>query len=345
LVVSTTHPTLLAQLTAERRWTHEDAVREFARTAAAPPLGQHLTISASQWRRWLAGSTPLPRPANARVLECLFARPVEELFAPPPSAGTRGGNATHDPCDTSSTLVEETVLGSARDCANFITRVEQSSVGPITLEQFHADVRRLALTYPNRPVFPSFVEIAELRDRAFDLLEGHQPPSQIRDLYLITGQLCAMLAMASLDLGWASAADTQARTAWLCADLEGDNALRVWVRGMQARTAYWDNRPTDAVRLAEAGRQYLPKAGTALVQLAVVEARALGRLHDRPGVEAALGRAESARDAVNAPDDPGGLFSFPEARQVYYGATARVWLGHDWVSPRNLERSLMREAV
>jgi hypothetical protein len=47
-------------------------------------------------------------------------------------------------------------------------------------------------------------------------------------------------------------------------------------------------------------------------------------------VSAAIGRAADARNAVVAPDDPGGLFSFPEARQLYYAATARVWLGEDY---------------
>ncbi|MDQ1290166.1 MAG: hypothetical protein QG622_3732 [Actinomycetota bacterium] len=33
---------------------------------------------------------------------------------------------------------------------------------------------------------------------------------------------------------------------------------------------------------------------------------------------------------MTAPDDPAGLFSFTEARQLYYSATARVWLGDDY---------------
>jgi hypothetical protein len=291
-------------------------------------MGLRLTVSLTQWRRWLAGNEALPRPANARVLERMFGRPVQELFASPASL------VALDPLPADRAeapeVLEDLVMDAANDSARFLSRVERTNLGPNTLEQFESDIRRLATKYPHRAVFPSFTEITELRDRAFDLLEGRQPPRQTRELYLVAGQLCAMLAMASLDLGWSTAAETQARTAWLCADLAGHNALRAWVRGMQARVAYWDDRPADAAHLAADGFRYTPERGTAHVQLAVVQARALGRLRDSTGVDAAIGRAVEARDAVTAPDDPGGLFSFPLPRQIYYGATARVWLGDDY---------------
>lgn len=143
----------------------------------------------------------------------------------------------------------------------------------------------------------------------------------------MAGALCGVLANASFDLGWLAAAETQARTAFLCAELAGSNGLRVWVRGTQSLVAYWDERPRAAVDLAADGWRYVPETGTARVRLASIEARAHARLRDQSATENVLARAQQARDEVRAPDDPGGVFAFPLAKQSYCAATARLWLG------------------
>jgi hypothetical protein len=216
---------------------------------------------------------------------------------------------------------------AASESARFGQFAEQSNVGPHTLEQFRADLVRIVTIYPNRPVYPLFVELRALRNRAFELLEGRQHPEQTRELYLVAGALCGVLANASFDLGWLPAAETQARTAFLCAELAGNNALRAWIRGTQSLVAYWDERPRAAVELAADGWRYVPETGTARVRLASIEARAHARLRDQRAAENALARAEQARDEVRGADDPGGMLAFPLAKQSYYAATARLWLG------------------
>lgn len=139
--------------------------------------------------------------------------------------------------------------------------------------------------------------------------------------------LCGVLANASFDLGWLQAAETQARTAFLCAELAGNNALRAWVRGTQSLVAYWDERPRAAVELAADGWRYVPETGTARVRLAAIEARAHARLRDQRATENALARAVQARDEIRGADDPGGMLAFPVAKQSFYTATARLWLG------------------
>ncbi len=91
--------------------------------------------------------------------------------------------------------------------------------------------------------------------------------------------------------------------------------------------AYWDGRLRTAVELAADGWRYLPETGTARVRLAAIEARAHGRLRDQRAAEDALARAERARDEVLGEDDPGGMLAFPIAKQTWYAATARLWLG------------------
>ncbi|MGH4014892.1 MAG: hypothetical protein ACRDSL_13430 [Pseudonocardiaceae bacterium] len=65
-----------------------------------------------------------------------------------------------------------------------------------------------------------------LRTAHFGLLEGRQRPEQTRDLYLIAGITCGLMAKASHDLGAAHDAMTQARTGYACADNAGHNGLR-----------------------------------------------------------------------------------------------------------------------
>lgn len=222
---------------------------------------------------------------------------------------------------------DEEISMAADEAARIAQFAEQTNVGPHTLEQFQADIRRIVTQYPNRPVYPLFVELRTLRSRAFEKLEGRQFPTQTKDLYLITGVLCGVLANASFDLGRLDAAETQARTAFLCAELSGCNWLRAWIRGTQALIAYWDDRPLVAVQLAEDGRQYVPELGTASVRLEAIAARAYGRMRDARGVDTALGIAADARAAVVADDDPGGMMAFPEGKQSYTAASARLWLG------------------
>jgi len=325
--------TRLEQLVRQLRRTRAEFQKEF--TSISDQLGERLPVSTRQVGRWMAGDLDgLPHPAACRVLEQMLGESVERLFGPPESA-TRAEIVRAEqpePVSVDSEVAENVVrrrevMMAAAESARFGQFAEQSNVGPHTLEQFRADLVRIAMTYPNRPVYPLFVELRALRNRAFELLEGRQYPTQSRELYLMAGALCGVLANASFDLGWLAAAETQARTAFLCAELAGSNGLRAWVRGTQSLVAYWDERPRAAVELAADGWRYVPETGTARVRLASIEARAHARLRDQSATENVLARAQQARDEVRAPDDPGGVFAFPLAKQSYCAATARLWLG------------------
>lgn len=335
--------TRLEQLVRQLRRTKVEFRHDFERASAQ--LGGKLTVSERQVGRWLAGNLDgLPHPAACRVLEQMLDESAERLFGPAdPAAHVEvTTTAVRAPVPAvgqpmENLAVQKEVAMAAAESARFGQFAEQSNVGPHTLEQFRADLTRIVTTYPNRPVYPTFVELRGLRNRAFELLEGRQHPEQGRELYLLAGALCGVLANASFDLGWLQAAETQARTAFLCAELAGNNALRAWVRGTQSLIAYWDDRPRSAVELAADGWRYVPEAGTARVRLAAIEARAHARLRDHRAAEDALARAEQAREEVQGEDDPGGMLAFPVAKQTFYAATARLWLGGQ-VNHTNAER-------
>ncbi|HEY6425337.1 MAG TPA: hypothetical protein VIY28_19265 [Pseudonocardiaceae bacterium] len=338
--------TRLEQLVRQLRRTKAEFRDDFARTSAQ--LGSKLTVSERHAGRWMAGNLDgLPHPAACRVLEQMFGESAERLFgSAEPAARVEITTPVLEPAPISgepfeSLAVQKEVAMAAAESARFGQFAEQSNVGPHTLEQFRADLARIVTSYPNRPIYPLFVELCALRNRAFELLEGRQHPEQGRELYLVAGVLCGVLANASFDLGWLQAAETQARTAFLCAELAGNNALRAWVRGTQSLVAYWDDRPRVAVELAADGWRYVPETGTARVRLAAIEARAHARLRDQRATEDALARTDHARDDVRGEDDPGGMLAFPVAKQHYCAATARLWLGGH-ANYRDAERDAAR---
>ncbi|WP_370021743.1 XRE family transcriptional regulator [Planotetraspora sp. GP83] len=295
---------------------------------------------ARSWREWEATAIPdrdyqdlLCRLFSTGPVQLGFGNDYSPQLAVLPEARTLapiGDERSNDTADGNQQLIgRDLVMAAARDSADWIQRAEQTNVGPHTLDQFRSDIQRIVTLYPNRPVGPTFAEVLHLRNRAFELIEGRQHPDQTRDLYLITGVLCGILANASFDLGYLAEAETQARTAWLCADLADNNWLRSWTRGTQSLIAYWDDRPSDAVALARSAWDYTPESGTPQVRLAALEARAHARLRDASAAEDALRRADHAREAVTGDDEIGGMLVFPHAKQSFYAATCHLWLGGD----------------
>jgi hypothetical protein len=319
--------TRLEQVVGQRRWTIREFCEDFS--TASRKLDRQVTVSPRQASRWMSGRVgKLPYPSSCRVLEYMFKEPAERLFGPPHDLPHRSATVSqpgeHE--DIASTIERDIAL-AADESARFGQFVEQSNIGPHALEQLRADLARISETYPHRPLYPTFIDLRNLRDRVFTTLEGRQPPALARELYLAASVLCGMLANASFDLGWLAAAETQARTAFLCAEFAGHNGLRAWIRGTQSLIAYWEDRNRDAVELARDGRRYPAETGTAQVRLAAIEGRAHGRLRDKRAAEQAFCRAQKAREQIVDADQPGGILEFPTAKQALYAATMRLWLG------------------
>ncbi|MGH8903705.1 MAG: hypothetical protein ACRDYA_19040, partial [Egibacteraceae bacterium] len=224
---------------------------------------------------------------------------------------------------------ERQVAMTARKALRFSATVEGSNIGPETLDQLRDEATRLARAYLIQPVTTLLSDLVEVQDVAFRLLEGRQRPDQTRDLYLLAGVMCGLVAEASLGLGDPHNALTQARTAYVCADNAGHDGLRAWVRGFQSMTAYWAGWPHEALRYAQLGNDAAARAtGTAAVYLPALEARAHAALGNGGESQTAVERAHSAREraALDELDEFGGQLTFSLPRQLYYIADATVWL-------------------
>ncbi|MEC4019703.1 hypothetical protein [Streptomyces sp. H27-D2] len=337
-----TNLTLFQLLINERGWQdyeaflrrYVEAARELADLEGPTGL-RTAAIEKRQFLRWAHGEMKtLPRTEARRILTYLFRPvPLDKLFAAASRTAAPTNLAAGDPAEYEAGaqieyVAEDVVMAAANESASFVARAEVSNVGPHTMEQLEVDIRRIVTTYPNRPVGPLFQEVRDLRNRSFELLEGRQPPQLTRDLYVAAGVLCGILANASFDLGKYDAAETQARTAFMCGELAGHNGLRAWVRGLQALITYWDGRPDDSVRLAEAGSRFMPEQGTAHIRLMSIKARAHGQLNQPADALAALLEADTMREQLGAGDDlPGGMMAFPVEKQLFYASSTHLWLG------------------
>ncbi|MEV0963706.1 hypothetical protein AB0J25_14120 [Streptomyces sp. NPDC049910] len=332
-------PTLFQILINQRGWQdyevfrkrYEQAAKQLAELEGPRSLAT-ATIEKRQFFRYAHGEVRNPQTVARRILEFMFPGiPAAHLLGPVPSrSGTspqQHAGEDRIAVEPSEYGLEDVVLAAANESAQFAAKAESSNVGPHTLEQLEADIRRILHSYPSRPIGPLFREVRSLRDRAFELLEGRQPPRYTRDLYVGAGVLCGVLANASFDLGRYDAAETQARTAFLLGELAGHNGLRSWVRGLQALIAYWDGRPADAVRLADSGTVFTPECGTAQIRLESIKARAYGQLNRGNEALAALQAADRLREGLAADDDvPGGMMAFPVEKQLFYASSTHLWL-------------------
>ncbi|WP_240980637.1 MULTISPECIES: XRE family transcriptional regulator [unclassified Streptomyces] len=325
-------------------WTLQEAADRFTQ-ASSDRAGQVVAADASlvgKWEKWPGPSSRRPTLAVLLAMSDAFACRVEDLLdlddrRALPDADLRMLSQPL-PAPVSSPVVlapateareptgSELVRLAADESATWAQWAESSNVGDIALEQLMADTRALAADYLTSDPIPLFIRTRAQRDRVFTLLEGHQYPRQSADLYMAAGYLCGLLAWMSSDLGHLRDADTQGRTAWLCAELSGHNDLRAWVLSTRSKVAFWDGRLRDAINYARRGATCRP-SGTVSVLLACQEADAWSQLGAEDESQAALARANEARDTLSGEDDIGGIFSCAPARQENYAAAVQLRVG------------------
>jgi transcriptional regulator with XRE-family HTH domain len=297
-----------------------------ADTAAMPePDRAVLAALASRPDRPLPrpGRHPVPQPVPQPVL-----RPVPQPLpaaAPDPPPG-RPAEARF-------------MARAAAEAADFGEWAEASSVGPITLEQLHQDVRTISRDYLTQPPYPLLLRALHHRRRVFRLLEGRLRPAHARELYLLAGRLCGLVAWMVSDLGYPAEAGTHARTAWLCADVADHPPLRGWVRATQSKLAYWDGRPRTSAQLAEDGlRHGVQDSGRVL--LAGLAARGWARNGDADRARMALTVVTAERAKLATADEVGGVWSCSEAQQHYLAGTTQLWLRDPDAAAREADRAV-----
>ncbi|MEV0220324.1 XRE family transcriptional regulator [Streptomyces sp. NPDC050704] len=327
-------------------WTLQETADRINQVSTQRP-GEAVAADASlvgKWEKWPGPSSRRPTLPVLLAMTDVFACRVEDLLdlddrRALPEGDLRMLNRPgavpypeDDPAPAPSTNPSAASTGTelvslaADESASWAQWAETSNVGDIAIEQLMADTRVLASEYLTSDPVRLFGRTRSLRDRVFALLDGRQYQQQSVDLYAVAGYLCGLLAWMSSDFGQLRAADTQGRTAWLCAELAGRDDLRAWVLSTCSKIAFWDGRLRDAVNHARRGASCRP-SGTVTVLLACQEADAWSQLGAQDEALAALACAERARDTVTGDDDVGGIFSCRPARQGNYAAAVQLRLG------------------
>ncbi len=194
--------------------------------------------------------------------------------------------------------------------AAYRSRAEESNVGDLTVEQLHADILRITQNYLRTPTKPLFVRGRAIRDRAFRLLTGRQPPHQSRDLYAAAGWALTLLAWIAVDLGRPDVAESHTRTAWACAEAADRDDLRAWVRATQHTAAFWQDDFVRAASYAQDGLQYA--RGSSTLFLASVTAVDLARSGRHAEAREALTIAKRTTVRTDVPELGGPFLCTPE---------------------------------
>jgi len=298
---------LLRRLLVERHWQRypafraqfEGAARHLARGTGQQRLAR-LTVSPRQFDRWVYGEiVSLPRDDACQVLEHLLGRPATELFTtaatstqPQPQPQPQPRPPAAGP-DKAAGQVEDLVLAAAAESREHADRLAVAGVDAVAVDRLRDQVIALAGEFALRAPGAVVPRAQHLRRLTCQLLDRTPRPAQARELYLVAGAACGLLASASFDLGYRDAAEAHADAVWTYGGLIGHAGVQAWARGMQALLANWAGRPLLAQQLSADGLRLAPRGG-ARVRLHAIEARAWSHLGDRARTDVAVSAGLSA---------------------------------------------------
>jgi len=343
---------VLRRLLVERHWQRyatfrarfEDAAQQVAGETGQPRLAR-LTVSPRQFDRWMYGEiVSLPRDEARQVLEHLLGRPVHELFAtaatptqPRETSGPSVAAAGTEPDE-----VEDLVVAAAAEAREHADRLAVAGVDAVAVDRLRDQVIALAGEFAVQAPAAVVPRARHLRRLACQLLDRTPRPAQARELYLVAGPACGLLASASFDLGYRDAAAAHADAVWTYGGLIGHTGVQARARGMQALLANWSGRPLQAQQLAAEGLRLAPDGG-ARVRLHGIEARAWAHLGDRGRTDAAVSAGLSAlgdegEDELH--EQLGGEFGFGAARPAWCVSSAYVQLGDGPAAAHHAARAI-----
>ncbi|MGA2830487.1 MAG: hypothetical protein ABSF03_30745 [Streptosporangiaceae bacterium] len=219
--------------------------------------------------------------------------------------------------------VEREVLMAAHEGSEHAERAERRDVGPATMEQLRADVRRLSTELITGETLASFLEMRRVRARIFRVLDQQLWPRDQADLYFLLGCLADLMAAAASELGYPQAAEELIRSGWAYASAIDHHPLMAHLRLQLANIVYWYNQPQQARDLAEDGLRYLSE-GPNGAYLHVRYAAAAAQLGDADGAYRAISQGRDAREREHTDDvvEMGGEFASSRASHMRNIGTA-----------------------
>ncbi|MEQ4299952.1 hypothetical protein ABNF97_00945 [Plantactinospora sp. B6F1] len=301
-MVTALHPTLLSRLVREGRWTIEETCAAFERTARE--LGEDVTLSIRQLRRWMDGKVGRPRQAAQRVAEAFWGYPFETLVGPVEAMSQALAAPAQDRLlsrsvshltrgDLEDSVVDRRAFFSASLAvgagAAFPASLLASGYGAMTAGDWLAVAFEYGHAYPTRSKSQLLVELGHDLAALLRVIESAPDGPRRADLCEAAGRLAGILGMACTDAGH----PREARHAWLLgrryAHASGSAELCLWTRGQEAIAGFYASRPPavilsltdEALATIEGGEGGNRSVGHGL--LLAARAQALALLGDKLG--------------------------------------------------------------
>ncbi|MGH8876246.1 MAG: helix-turn-helix domain-containing protein [Stackebrandtia sp.] len=322
------------------QWTGATArALRLAARMSVRAFAAHLGVNERTVSKWDSGGVDLvPTPATQEILDtalAMFPADVRQRFDALVDARETPKRVVPSSADA-SILSTQLVRADVRAISQFARNFTTGMANTATMDFIEGEIHRLAVDYLALSTVDIFADLQGLRRTVFDLLDHNRYPAQQRRLLLYGARLCGLYSHVLMDTGFYRPAATVAATAWECATAADHPNTRAWVRGIQSLIAYWDNDHRAAADLAAAGTR-LASSGSATVRLPGLHARAAAALGNTRTATLALSTAATARDLYRPdPDDVGGLFDFPEAKQATYAGTTLLALA----SPSHINKAI-----
>ncbi|MCM6775842.1 hypothetical protein NDR87_17630 [Nocardia sp. CDC159] len=337
-----------------RPWTGFEAVAlQEAMRKSVREFAAHLGVEMTTVANWRAGlSAVTPRPLTQELLDTLLVQvgsQVRERFEQILAEGEQALGSRRMPPRRTTPAAPPTpasghdpaLLNRLDDARAQVDRtLAACTIGPAMVELMEERAAGRVLTYTRTPparvlatVLPDVLEVQAISTR-------RQPAAIQSRLSEVTAVLGLLIADALMKLGQIERANFWYGTARMAADDTGNRRLRARVRAQHAMLPYYYGSAEHAVTLARAAQAQLPEiADDATALAAAAEARALARLGDVEGAEAAMTRART-RAAELGDTTSDEAFRFGEKRLLLYLSGTLTNLGRIADARRVQEQAL-----
>lgn len=295
-------------------------------------------MTGSRLGKYERGESKVPRGTLVReaLLHVLGLRSGAELGWPErrsaaAGAPDRSGSAPGARIDLDAVLDEAT---SGVERAASIT--EARTVSSTALHSYRSRLARLCAQFVHRPAEEVGPKLLALWKDVSVHVEGGLRQHQGRDVYLVAGMICVVLAHLCHVRGKPHDGLVHAEAALLWAGDAGHRALMGWSLGTKALLTSSIEGPVAALQLVEHAKDALrgsQRAGSGPIRLATYEARFSAEAGQRDRALAAIRASEDAMAALDAGgasdlDVIGGILTLGEPKRASLCADPYLRLGH-----------------
>jgi len=292
----TTVPELDGMLHNVHRWEREGRISERHKHHYCRAFGIHPSQFGPSGSPEPPGAA-MPGPPVDGVLHVLVPEQYPTAF---PAAADPRGSALEDfayrgrqVSSSGDFAAEHEVMMAAHEGSDHAAEHEQHGIGEATLEQLRADLARLSGLCDTGAPFPAFLDMRQVRNRVYQLLERRAQPRDEAELYFALGCLHELMGLTANRLGYPDAAEELLRAGWAYANIISHDGLRGMLRARLSYVMYWRGRYAESRDLAGSGLRYAPQ-GLVGANLHLEQARALARLGDPDAARRAVGLAHAA---------------------------------------------------